>query len=394
MRLTLVTETYYPQVNGVSRTLGYLVRHLIDAGETVQLIHPDYGVGGSGQHCQLVRSVSLPFYKELHLPLPPFGDVTRGIDAFRPDLVHIATEATLGLSVLRHVRRRRVPVVSSFHTNFDQYSDHYRVGWAKGTIWRYLRWFHNRTLETYVPSWTTIADLEARGFERLVLWPRGVDATLFRPDRPGRIEVRRALGFAPEEVVIGYVSRIAAEKNVAYLTEALERVAGDRPAVRFLFVGDGPARGDLERRMGARARFAGYRSGEDLADHYAAADLFAFSSKTETFGNVILEAMASGLPVVALRAGGVADTVQPGVTGSLIEPDAPPARFAEALITLVDDPDLRRRVAASARAFALEQSWGAIMETLRRRYQRAVEETRPDAARALVPRPSGRTEDL
>ncbi|MBV8611292.1 MAG: glycosyltransferase, partial [Singulisphaera sp.] len=122
MRLTLVTETYYPQVNGVSRTLGYLVRHLIDAGETVQLIHPDYGVGGSGQHCQLVRSVSLPFYKELHLPLPPFGDVTRGIDAFRPDLVHIATEATLGLSVLRHVRRRRVPVVSSFHTNFDQYS--------------------------------------------------------------------------------------------------------------------------------------------------------------------------------------------------------------------------------------------------------------------------------
>ncbi|MBV8337752.1 MAG: glycosyltransferase, partial [Alphaproteobacteria bacterium] len=129
-------------------------------------------------------------------------------------------------------------------------------------------------------------------------------------------------------------------------------------------------------------------------DHYAAADLFAFSSKTETFGNVILEAMASGLPVVALRAGGVADNVQPGVTGSLIEPDAPPARFAEALITLVDDPDLRRRVAASARAFALEQSWGAIMETLRRRYQRAVEETRPDAARALVPRPSGRTEDL
>ena len=186
MRVSLVTETYFPQVNGVSRTLGELVRHLTERGDQVQLIHPNYGEPGSRPDTHLVRSINVPFYKELYLPLPPFGSVRRAIDEFRPDVVHIATEATLGLTVLRHVLRRKLVTVSSFHTNFDQYSRHYRIGWANGTIWRYLRWFHNRTRETYVPSLTTIKGLEALGFERLVLWPRGVDGTLFRPDRPGR----------------------------------------------------------------------------------------------------------------------------------------------------------------------------------------------------------------
>src|SRR5690606_13122805 len=151
------------------------------------------------------------------------------------------------------------------------------------------RWFHNRTLETYVPSRATIDDLAGRGFERLVLWPRGVDGDLFRPDRPGRARVREALGFLPDQVVIAYVSRLAAEKNIGYLTQSLRLVTERRPNVRLLFVGDGPARAEVEETLDGQARFVGYRTGEDLADHYAAADLFAFSSLTETFGNVILE---------------------------------------------------------------------------------------------------------
>ena len=375
MRITLVTETYYPQVNGVSRTLGQLARVLTEAGDAVQLIHPDYGRPAAGEHDYLVRSFNLPFYRELLMPLPPFGRVLKAIDAFAPDVVHIATEATLGLGVLRHALRRKLPVVSSFHTNFDQYADHYRVGWAKGTIWRYMRWFHNRTRETYVPSRATIAELEARGFERLVLWPRGVDAGTFRPDRPGRASVRSALGFGPDDVVIGHVSRIAAEKNVEFLAAALLRVAAARPAARVLIVGDGPERPALERTLGGAARFAGYRSGADLADHYAAADLFAFASLTETFGNVILEAMASGLPVVAVRSGGPGDTVRPGETGFLAEPGDPPEAFASSLIDLIDDADRRRRMAGAARAFACSQTWDAIMGTLRGRYQRIAAES-------------------
>jgi glycosyltransferase involved in cell wall biosynthesis len=363
-----VTETFAPQVNGVSRTLGQLVKHLEASGDTVQVVHPDYGHPPAGPDHHLVKSWALPFYREVSVPLPPFGKVHRAVEAFRPDLIHVATEATLGLSALRHALRRKIPVVSSFHTNFDQYCDHYRLGWAKGAAWRYLRWFHNQTLETFVPSMATIGDLQVRGFERLVLWPRGVDGNLFRPDRPGRAKVREALGFAPDDVVIGHVSRLAAEKNVLHLAEALKAVGEARSKVKFLFVGDGPARPELEALMGENARFVGYRAGDDLADHYASADLFAFASLTETFGNVVLEALASGLPVIAIRAGGVGEIVRSGETGILVEPSAPASQLTSGLLGLVDAPVLRREMAESARSYALSQTWGAIMGRLRNRY--------------------------
>ena len=374
MRVTLVTETYFPQVNGVSRTLGQLVRVLEASGDVVQVIHPDYGEPSDEPHSCLVKSIRVPFYRELFLPLPPFGAVRKAIDAFEPDIVHVATEATLGRACLLHALDRKIPTVSSFHTNFDQYMNHYGVGWFKGLLWRYLRWFHNRTRETYVPSRTTIADLEARGLERLVLWARGVDAALFRPDRSNRDEIRAGLGVGPKDVVIAHVSRIAAEKNVGYLGEALAKVVAQRPGTRILVVGDGPARPELEEKLGKAAVFAGYRSGDDLCDHYAAADLFAFASLTETFGNVILEAMASGLPVVAVRSGGPGEIVRPGETGLLIEPNRPPSDFAAALISLVDDPSSRAHMGAAARAYALTQTWDAIMGGLRRRYRTIVDE--------------------
>jgi glycosyltransferase involved in cell wall biosynthesis len=369
MRITLVTETYAPQVNGVSRTLGQLVRALEARGDEVQVIQPRYPEPTGRPRSVEVRALSLPFYRELYLPLPPFGGPRRALDAFRPDIVHIATEATLGLWALRHCRKRRIPVVSSFHTNFDQYADHYRVGWLRRTIWRYLRWFHNSTRETYVPSRATRDSLTARGFERLVLWPRGVDCGLFHRDRPGRARVRQALGLPDDAVVIGHVSRIAVEKNVAWLGEALAEVQRRRPdRVRLLIVGDGPARPELEAKLGPAAAFAGYRTGDDLCDHYAACDLFAFASLSETFGNVVLEAMATGLPVVAVRAGGPGEIVQDGSTGYLVEPDAPPEAMARRLVDLVDDPALRDRMAQASRAYAEAQSWSCIMDALRARY--------------------------
>jgi glycosyltransferase involved in cell wall biosynthesis len=386
MRVTLVTETYFPQVNGVSRTLGELVRFLRKNGDQVQLIYPDYDAAVDSEQVQTVRSIVLPFYREIRLPIPPFGRVHRAIEAFQPDVIHIATEATLGWSVLRRVLRRRLAVVSSFHTNFDQYSGHYGVGWARAMIWRYLRWFHNNTRETYVPSEATITELEGLGFERVVLWRRGVDSSLFRPDRPGGLDVRRALGWAPEDVVITYVSRIAPEKNVDYLADALAIVASRQPGVRLLLVGDGPSRPALEQRLGSIAHFAGYLQGEALSNHYAASDIFAFSSLTETFGNVVLEAMASGLPVVALRAGGVGESVRSGSTGILVDPSEPPESFASALLRLIEHPDQRMAMAQAARDYALSQSWDAIMGGLRERYQRVIDERASGVAASAAER--------
>lgn len=369
MRITIVTETYFPQVNGVSRTLSQLVRVLEQRGDAVQVIHPDYGMPPDSSECYPVASLRIPFYPDLHLPIPPYRGVRRAIDRFRPDLIHIATEATLGLAVHRYATRRRLPIVSSFHTNFDQYSDHYRVGWARGLIWRYLRRFHNRTLETYVPSRATILDLQRRGFRNLRLWPRGVDASLFRPDRPGREAVRRALGFGADDVVIGHVGRLAVEKNIDYLAEALAEVARRFPRARPLIVGDGPARPRLEERLRGLAAFVGVRSGDDLADHYAAADVFAFASRTETFGNVVLEAMASGLPAVVLAEGGPAEIVRNGETGLAINPNSPSSTFADAILALAEDGPLRRQLAGQAREYARSQGWEQIMETLRGRYE-------------------------
>ena len=194
MRVSLVTETYFPQVNGVSRTLGELVRHLTERGDQVQLIHPDYGQPPAGEQVHLVRSVNLPFYKELFLPLPPFGSVRRAIDAFRPDLVHIATEATLGLSVLRHLLRRKIahrlelphqlrPVQPALPSRLGQGND-----LALSAL------VSQPDRETYVPSRTTIQGLQELGFERLVLWPRGVTAPSSGQTAPGG--TRFAAGWA------------------------------------------------------------------------------------------------------------------------------------------------------------------------------------------------------
>ncbi len=377
MRIAIVTETYLPQLNGVSRTLSQLVRELHRRGHSVLVVHPDYGeIADEAEHATL-PSVRLPFYKEVRVPRPPYGRATRALDAFRPDLVHIATEAVLGLRVLLHCHARGWKAVSSFHTNFDQYSDHYRVGWARGIIWRYLRWFHNSTLETYVPSKATISGLDLRGFERLRLWPRGVDGLLFRPNRPGRREIRERLGLGPDDVLIGHVSRLAVEKNVEYLGAALSEAARLRPGTRFLIVGDGPSRPELEARLGDAALLVGYQTGDDLADYYSAADVFAFASVTETFGNVVLEALASGLPVVAIRAGGVGEIVCDGETGIFIEQGEPPINFARALVHLADDPTRRRQLAENARAYARQQTWEAIHGQLIESYSRVIETVRP-----------------
>ena len=187
MRVTLVTETYFPQVNGVSRTLGELARHLRECGDQVQLICPDYGTGvDHEQTFTRSRRSFCRFTRSFICRRPPFGRVHRAVAAFRPDIVHIATEATLGLepASVRHCSAG-MPVVSSFHTNFDQYSGHYGVGWAKGMIWRYLRWFHNCTRETYVPSNTTIGELEDAGLRAAGTLAARRRQRGFRPDRPG-----------------------------------------------------------------------------------------------------------------------------------------------------------------------------------------------------------------
>ena len=384
MRLALITETFPPQINGVSRTLGKLAEFMTSHGHELLVIQPEYRDLDKKNDFKInvhdklkivsLKAWPLPFYPEIMLPRPPFTTMKKALVEFQPDLVHIATEAALGLSALRFCRRQGWPVVSSFHTNFDAYARHYRMPWLVNIVSKYLRWFHNRTLATFVPSPTLIHRLEKNGFERLLLWPRGVDAQLFAPQRSGAAEVRQQWKIPANAFVVGHCGRLAPEKNAEYLEQVFQDFLRLKPADHLFIVGDGPSRKSLEMKLNqspeiaSRVHFTGYKTGVALADCYSAMNCFAFASRTETFGNVILEAMASGLPVVALAEGGPVDVIQHQKTGILLSPDAPPSAMVKELQSWSENQVQASLLGTSARQYAVSQTWDATMSSLLQHY--------------------------
>lgn len=279
----------------------------------------------------------------------------------RPDVLYIATEGPLGLSALRAARRLSIAVVSGFHTNFPQYSGQYGLGLLARLLTHYLRWFHRRTAITLVPSVSQRLELERRGFERLELLARGVDAGLFNPTRRNQA-LRESWGLGPDDIAVLHVGRLAAEKNLGLLRPSLEALQKAYPhkRLRLIMVGDGPQRAALEQQV-PDAMFCGAQRGEVLAEHYASGDLFLFPSLTETFGNVVLEAMASGLAVVAYDEAAAAQHIRHGHSGALAMP-GDQAAFIDAACWLLEEEETLRRVRLNARKHASHQGWPAIVE--------------------------------
>lgn len=321
LSLALVTETYPPEVNGVAMTLGRLVGGLEKRGHRIRIVRPRQKGEASRQVADgqlLTPGLPIPRYPELRFGLPAAGRLHAAWQARPPDIVHIATEGPLGFSALAAARRLAIPVMSTFHTNFHSYSRHYGIGWLHGRIESYLRWFHNRTAATLVPTRTLADTLTRQGFRNVGVLSRGVDTRLFHPIRRCA-RLRRQWGAQESDPVAIVVGRLAPEKNLDLALAAFAALRQSHPGARLVFVGDGPLRKTLERRH-PDCHFAGNRSGEDLAAHYASADLFLFPSLTETFGNVVAEALASGLPVVAYACAAAADLVVDGRNGMLAPP--------------------------------------------------------------------------
>jgi glycosyltransferase involved in cell wall biosynthesis len=371
LRIALVSETWFPQVNGVSRSLEKLVESFVGCGDTVRLFIPRYpqsqlpdGVSSIG-----FRAVPLPFYPEVRLPVVTPATVARELASFRPDVVHIATEGPLGWAALRASRRLGLPVVSSYHTSFAHYLRLYGAGWLEDTAWRYLRGFHNATAATFCPTPSIRDQLREKGFERVEIWNRGVNCGHFHPGKRDG-ELRRQLGLPENAVVLACCGRLAAEKNLETLLTAFSRLAPSSP-VNLLLIGDGPLRPKLEAAADPRVIFTGYRCGEELARLYASADLFVFPSLSDTFGNVLLEAMASGLPAIAFDVPGPRDVVRHGETGLLVG-KVEAEDLAAALAALIADPARLGRMAAGARRYAAGQDWEKINSVVRRRYLEVV----------------------
>lgn len=361
LRLSVVTETYPPEINGVARTVGRMLQEALAAGHELEVVRPHQGEEAhevpAGVETVWVRAIALPRYPGLHMGWPAHGRLVRRWRERRPDLVHLVTEGPLGLAALLAARRLGIPLTSALHTNFDAYGAHYGLGWLRGAIAAYLRAFHNATALTFVPTRRQCDALRAAGYRRVEVLARGVDTALFSPARRDAA-LRAHWGVGAQGVAVLYVGRLAPEKNLDLLARAFQAIAGVQPQAKLVVVGDGPLAARW-RREHPEFVFCGARRGEDLAAHYASADLFLFPSLTETFGNVVLEAMASGLPVVGYDEAAVAECIEDGANGLACPPGDEEAFITQAC-RLATDASLRWRLGAAARTEASRRSWADI----------------------------------
>ncbi|MCB1653169.1 MAG: glycosyltransferase family 1 protein [Pseudomonadales bacterium] len=364
LHIALITETFPPEINGVANTLSHLSDGLRARNHLVEVVRPRQTEDANQRSTptlMLCRGWPLPGYPGLQWGMTSTHRLTRRWQQQRPDVVYIATEGPLGLCALRVARRLGIAVVSGFHTNFQQYFNQYGLTFFSRALTRYLRWFHNRSSLTLVPSSSQRLELTRRHFERLELLARGVDSQLFSPSRR-QMSLRQSWGLRENDIALLHVGRLAPEKNLGALKRCLDALQARYPARRFklIVVGDGQKRAALEASL-PEAVFCGVQCAEALANHYASADVFLFPSLSETFGNVVLEAQASGLGVVAYDEAAAGQHIRHGYNGVLAMPGDEYA-WLEAACWLLEDPETLRTIRLNARRHASRQSWQGIIE--------------------------------
>lgn len=346
MRYAIVTETYPPEINGVALTVQALEQGLRARGHDVMVARPRQDAGNPRPFELLVRGLGLPRYPGLRFGLPATRALQSAWQAARPDAIYVATEGPLGWSAMRAARRLGIPVATGFHTRYDQYMRSYGLPLLEPVAMHWMRRFHNQGQATLVPTQELQTFLRFAGFANPVRLPRAVDTRLFHPVHRDQA-TRDGWGVGPDALAVIHVGRLAPEKNLALAVRAFRTLQATRPDARFVLVGDGPARSQLAR-DNPDFVFCGIQRGGDLARHFASADLFLFPSRTETFGNVTLEAMASGIATVAFDRGAAREAIRDGIHGATVR-DGDEDGFVAACMRLASEPVLRGGMAMAAR---------------------------------------------
>ncbi len=372
MRVAYFTESLLPLVDGVSLTLARLFGTLEQRAVDFRIyspFQPPEPVSWSGRVQQL-PFLRFPLYPAYRVSLPARKRLQRELGGFNPDLIHLVSPTPTAMWAQRYARSHGIPVVSSFHTHFVSYFRYYHVGWMESEGWRFLRWFYLRCDRVFAPSLSIIDELRRHGIHNVDLWSRGIDPLEFSPEHRDSA-LRKDLGASDNTPILLLVSRLVKEKDLGDLVDIDRRLRERGVQYRFVLIGDGPLRENLERDL-PHAYFAGHLTGHELARWYASADVFVFPSTTETLGNVVLEALASGLPAVVTDRGGPQDLILEGESGFII-PGNDTAEMADRLELLLRDSKLRRKLSACARGSARSRSWNAINDGLLERYSALIQ---------------------
>lgn len=372
MRIALFTEVFLPKIDGVVTRVLRTLEQLRALGHEVLVFAPGHPPSHYARHRVVhVNAVPLrPWYPELKIGLAT-PNIARELEQFAPHVVHLVNPVALAAYGALSAARRDLPLLASFHTDTPKYADALGLGMIKRAGTEYLRRIHNLAEVNLCTSPQMVQRAEALGFEHVDLWPKAIDTDTYRPDRASAEMRARLTGGHPDDRLLVYIGRLSKEKNLRALLEPIRRLGPE--GVRLAMVGSGPDRAELERLFaGTNTVFTGYLSGDDLAAAFASADVFAFPSTTETLGFVALESMASGVPVVGARAGGIPFAVTEGHSGLLFNPDSA-ADFEAKLRRLLEDAPLRERMGKQAREEALKSSWRAATERLVEFYELAID---------------------
>jgi glycosyltransferase involved in cell wall biosynthesis len=375
MRIVYFTETFLPKIDGIVVTLMHLLEYLEKKGHQSIMFAPkgDVKTYASTQVVQKL-SVTLPFYPEMRIALP-IARVSKEVEDFKPDIIHLVNPTSLGLAGLRVARKFDIPVVASYHTDLPGFARRWRLGFLAGPIYGYYRWIHNRADLNLTPSEFTKEQLEAKGFERLAVWKGGVDIARFHPSNRSKDWRKKLTGSQPNKPLVIFISRLSKEKRVDWLLPVVKEI----PGIRLAIVGDGPDRDHLESIFkDTPTVFTGYLRGADLAAAYASGEVFAFTGAEETYGNVVAEAMASGLPVVAPKSGGVVDLVDHGVTGYLYPPEDSRGllKYVE---DLTGDLDKAKKMGKAGQKKAEQYAWEATLDPLLDLYTDVIKKAKKSA---------------
>ena len=371
LRIALFSEVYWPMVSGVGVTLLRLTEALQARGHEVRVYSATYALPAGGDRPEVHRSPSVPLflYPDVQWAFPRLRDVVDDLARFRPDVVHVATEFSLGIAGVKAARQLGIPIVASAHTDYDQYAVRYGVTWALRAGWHYLRWFYGQAHRVLCPSRIYEEHLHSRGVTHTGIWSRGVDPAEFHP-RFRSEAYRASLGVGRDDLLVTYIGRIAREKNLELLLRAWEELVGSRGGSQLVLVGRGPLEDEIRRQELPGVHVTGLLRGRELSEAYASADVFTFPSPTETFGNSLLEAMGSGLPSLVAAAGGVLEFAEHGRNAWLVAPNSTEA-ITDGLGRLLSDPSLRRRLSEGALQTAAERRWDSVYDQLISDYRAA-----------------------